>query len=284
MAMNSIRQKASLAQALQRLGFTDHEARAYATLSQTAPATAYEIAKISGLPRANAYNVLRALEAKGAIQPVTENPVRYVPVDPERYFGQIEKSTTTLCDSVVRELQTRTGVDDSVYVSVYRGSQQVNDKLSELIQSARKHVWIKAPTALISPFQDAITQAARRGIEIRIVAFGDNIKNLKTHPDITVIPHEGDGVPHGAADVLFTITVDFDGVMIVSYAKDAIGSYARNHSIVYVIQTLMLHEVYFSEMYAVFGNAIDARFGKQLAKLRKKYRPEGMERFVLEGL
>ena len=60
---------ADLIPSLQRLGFTDYEAKAYVALSSRYPATAYEVAKVSGLPRANVYSVLRTLELKGAIQP-----------------------------------------------------------------------------------------------------------------------------------------------------------------------------------------------------------------------
>jgi len=275
--------KHDLAPALQELGFTDHEARAYLALLRSHPATAYEVAKIAGLPRSNVYSVLRALETKSAIQPVTENPVRYVPRDPEQFFGQIQKRVSALCSDVVPQIRRQSRSDENVYVWVFRGEQEVRGKLFELIDAAREHVWIKAPAHLIEPVQDRLIRAARRGVDVKLIAFGAESHRLAAHQRITVFPHEGDGVPHGAADVLFTITVDFNGVMIVSHADRIIGSYARNHSIVYVIQTLMLHEIYYAEIYAEFGDALDARFGKRLAKLRRQYRPRGMERYVLEG-
>ena len=46
------RSRQPLAASLRELGFSDYEARAYAALAARQPATAYEIAKVTGLPRA----------------------------------------------------------------------------------------------------------------------------------------------------------------------------------------------------------------------------------------
>ena len=48
---------------LQQLGFSEYEARAYLALLQRNPLNGYELAKVSGLPRANVYAVLQKLES-----------------------------------------------------------------------------------------------------------------------------------------------------------------------------------------------------------------------------
>jgi hypothetical protein len=61
------------------------------------------------------------------------------------------------------------------------------------------------------------------------------------------------------------------------------ASFARDYSIVYVIETLLLHEVYLAEIHSAFGDQLESKFGRQLGRLRRKYRPKGRERPVLEG-
>jgi hypothetical protein len=61
------------------------------------------------------------------------------------------------------------------------------------------------------------------------------------------------------------------------------ASYARDSSIVYVIETLLLHEIYLAEIHQAFGKQLDARFGRKLEKLRRKYRPRGRGRPVIIG-
>lgn len=50
---------------LKQLGFTEYEARVYFQLLLQSPATAYEVAKASGVPRPNTYNALEALSQRG---------------------------------------------------------------------------------------------------------------------------------------------------------------------------------------------------------------------------
>jgi len=280
----AVRPRQPLAAALRELGFSDYEARAYAALAARQPATAYEIAKVTGLPRANVYGALRNLAAKGAIQPVTERPVRYVPVDPEQFFRRLQRNTAGLCDDVVRAVKRSAKPEENAYVWLYRGADEVHDKFTELIDTAREHIWIKAPAALIEPYREALVKAARRRVTVRLVVFGDDPAALRAHPRIQVFAHEGDGQPHGtAADFMLTATFDSDGMMIVTHTGMVVGSYARDHSIIYVVQTLLLHEIYFAEMYAALGPQLEACFGKRLDKLRRKYRPAGRERPVLDS-
>jgi sugar-specific transcriptional regulator TrmB len=273
-----------LADSLRELGFTDYEARAYMALAATQPATAYEIAKKAGLPRANVYAALRNLEVKGAIQPVTENPVRYVPVDPERFFQNIQRTTAGLCEVVVRTLRNSVKPAESAYVSIYRGEHEVQAKLTDMIGHAREHIWLKAPVALIEPHAGALVAAARRGVMVFLIVFGNSVPGLKPHKRIQLIPHEGDGEPHGPpSDRMLTVAVDSEGMLIASFAGTVKASFTRDYSIVYVIETLLLHEVYLAEIHAAFGKQLDSRFGRQLSRLRRKYRPPGRERQVLEG-
>src|SRR5262245_58508429 len=103
---------------LQELGFTDYEARAYLALAGAYPATAYEVAKLAGLPRANVYSVLRTLELRGAIQKVAQDPVRYAPYKPDDYFAQQARKTAELCRAVAREVKQQSRPDETVYVWV----------------------------------------------------------------------------------------------------------------------------------------------------------------------
>lgn len=273
-----------LAEALRRLGFTDYEARAYVALSAIHPATAYEIAKKAVLPRANVYATLNALEARGAIQPVTENPVRYVPVDPEQFFRGVQRDTSDLCEDVVRVMRRSAKSAANAYVSIFRGEEEVRRKLTDMIERARDHIWMKGPVALIEPHADALADAARRGVMVRLIVFGRAVAGLKPHKRLQLIPHEGDGEPHGPpSDRMLTVTVDSEGMLIASFFGTAKASFARDYSIVYVIETLLLHEVYLADIHAAFGRQLESKFGRQLARLRRKYRPRGRERPVLES-
>src|SRR5690349_14258593 len=77
---------------LEQLGFTEYEGRAYVALCEKSPLNGYELAKISGLPRANVYAVLQKLEDRGAVVRVeTPGGVQYAPVPPADLARQLER-------------------------------------------------------------------------------------------------------------------------------------------------------------------------------------------------
>src|SRR4051794_14609110 len=75
---------------LQELGFGEYEARAYVALLQHNPVNGYELAKASGIPRANVYAILQKLEERGAVVRSDEmTGVRYAPVPPTEVIQRL---------------------------------------------------------------------------------------------------------------------------------------------------------------------------------------------------
>lgn len=77
--------------ALLSLGFTEYEARAYTTLVQHEDLNGYEIAKASGIPRANIYAVIDKLVQRGAAHRLeSSGGPRYSAMDPAQLLRSIE--------------------------------------------------------------------------------------------------------------------------------------------------------------------------------------------------
>jgi sugar-specific transcriptional regulator TrmB len=277
-----------LIELLRTLGFSQHEARAYEALLGLSAATGYEVAQKSGLPRANTYTVLESLARKGAVQQVTTDPVRYESVDPRDFFSRLARETSQAAEQAARLAERPRRAEDEVHVWTYRDEGPVRAKLAEMISSAREHVWIKGPVDLILPHAADLLAAAARGTSIVLITLGPGQEALPAHKNIKILPHEGTGAIIGATSVLLTLTCDCENCMVATFSNQDAGgnvsaSFARNQSIVYVIETLILHEIFLAEIYAAMGPELESRFGVNLAKLRKRYRPAGMERRLLAG-
>lgn len=270
-----------LAKALQTLGFTEHEARAYLALDEAVAKTAYEVARLSGLPKSNCYDVLRSLSLKGAIQTVSQEPSKYVRIQPADFFGRQSRQVTDLCGEVAKTLKKRTKKVENVYVWTFDGEHQVRMKIDAVISEAKRHVWIKAPVRLLDAHLPSLEAAARRGVQVILVVFGKDHQRLAVHRDMQVFLHEGTGKNRGASDVMFTMSCDSSSIMIASFSADASASFSQNRSIIYTVETLILHEIYLAEMYAKIGSLLDDTFGKHLGKLRGKYRPRDMGQSLL---
>mgnify|MGYP000953604019 CR=1 FL=1 len=258
----------ALAAELKRLGFTEYEARVYVQLLRQPDATAYEIAKSTGVPRPNTYHALEALAHRGAVLPISENPVRYVAADPKTFFDGVARQTEALCTKLGVELSVLKQVEDDQYVWTLRGEQAVHDKIDGLISRAEKNIWVKAADDVLRRHKDALRAAAKRGASSLIVLFGQDAEEFRFNKRCRVYLHEANGARMGSADNLFTVAVDYEEMLTAAIDGDVFAAYTRNKPIVNMAQSLIRHDYYMAEIFARFGPKIDKEFGAYLRDLR----------------
>jgi sugar-specific transcriptional regulator TrmB len=77
--MAATRSEGEVLRALEAVGFSLNESRAYAALLAESPATGYEVGIRAQIPRSAVYGVLRRLVAAGAARSIVGTPERFVP-------------------------------------------------------------------------------------------------------------------------------------------------------------------------------------------------------------
>ena len=270
----------NLSSEMQKLGFTDYEARIYIQLLTTSPATAYELSKAAGIPRSNAYSALENLSRRAAVQAVSEDPVRYVAVAPGDMLARIASSARRLCDDLAESLSTIAKPEDTHTVWTVWGEAAVHEKIGAMIDQAGRHVWIKAADTVLRKHSAALRAAAERGAEILIVLFGEDAREFAFSDATRVYLHEGNGVRMGTADNLFTVTVDHQEALTATVGEDVFASYTLNRPIVTMAESLIRHDFYLAEIFQRFGPDIEAAFGLHLQALRAAcFTPEQMAAF-----
>jgi sugar-specific transcriptional regulator TrmB len=152
---------------LQELGFSDYEARAYVALLQRSPLNGYELAKASGLPRANVYSVLQKLEERGAVvRHDSPSGVRYAPVPPAALTGRLGDRYQSILDAAQRSLDEISSPAEHEYVWNARGYtvllEQARELLGQVKERALVAIWPDEARLLAEP----LAQAAARGVEI----------------------------------------------------------------------------------------------------------------------
>jgi len=271
----------ALVQDLRLIGFTEYEARVYIQLLRQSPATAYEIAKACGVPRPNTYNALDSLSKRGSVQPVSENPLRYVAAPPDRHLMAIGRRTMAVCDQLVHELSRLGTPDDDPYVWNVQGDAAIHRKIGELIEQSRTSIRAKASTEMLRGHAKALRAAAKRGVELLIVLFGTDPEEFRFGPNCRIYLHENTGVRMGTADNLFTLTIDHKQV-VTATTDNLTAFYTRNHAVVQMANTLIRHDYYMAEIHSRFGAAIDDAFGPHLRDLRLASFTEEQIRSFLE--
>jgi len=85
-------------------GFTPTESLAYRALTDVGPQTGYGLARALSIARANVYQALRGLVAKGAVTTTEERPERYRPLQPAALVALIAKREAGKLDRLEAQL------------------------------------------------------------------------------------------------------------------------------------------------------------------------------------
>lgn len=131
------------ATALQRLGFSEYEARAYVALVKESPLNGYELAKASAIPRANIYAVLDKLtERRAVVRMESPQGVRYGPVPPDALIQRLGAEYQQSLDISNRTLQSIAVPVEHEYVWNARGYPALLDQIRAAIRTAKHDLLI----------------------------------------------------------------------------------------------------------------------------------------------
>ncbi len=87
-------------------GFTPTESLAYRALTELGPLTGYAVAQSLSIARANAYQALRGLVAKGAVTRTADRPERYRPLQPSALLALLAERQARKLDRLEVELSS----------------------------------------------------------------------------------------------------------------------------------------------------------------------------------
>jgi sugar-specific transcriptional regulator TrmB len=183
----------SILENFKQIGFNVYEARVYVEmLKGTTPLTAYEIGKLSGVPRSKVYEVVDNLYKKQIIMKMGENPKKYLPVDPEEVFANIEKSFLSCVNSVKEELNHLDKGETIDYIFNIFGKEAIVGRSRDMIRSAASSILIAIDRGMLDILETDLKEAEKRDVELNIVFYGDKeeigFTNVYSHrlrePDI----------------------------------------------------------------------------------------------------
>jgi predicted transcriptional regulator len=152
---------------LQHLGFSEYEARAYTALLGRSPLNGYELAKVSGLPRANVYAVLRKLEERGAIFRLdTPDGTRYAPVSPDELMKRLRRHFQDVLDSAQCALDRVSSPAEYEPVWNARGYAVLLEHARALLDAAKHQLLVALWPEEAAALADRLAQAEERGVEV----------------------------------------------------------------------------------------------------------------------
>ncbi|MBN1700223.1 MAG: TrmB family transcriptional regulator [Spirochaetales bacterium] len=256
-----------------KFGFTEYEARAYIGLLKSNPATAYEIAKTSGLPTSKIYEVLARLSEKGVvIETMKGNKKHYSPLEPTELIGIYRGRMKKTLESLEEQLSI---VGEETEISYIWNISDYTD----FIERARRMVSGSQSTLLISTWKeeaehlaDLLEEKEKAKIRMAIVHFGK--------PNITT----GQLFPHPIEDTIYA-EKGGRGFVLIADGREAIvgtveengnveGAWSRNSGFVTLAEDYVKHDVYIMKIVNRFDRLLIERFGNNYVKLRDIFNDE----------
>lgn len=153
-------------QALQELGFTEYEARAYVALIEGGELNGYALAKATGIPRANIYAVADKLVQRGAARRAERNSgVTFVATAPTQLLRSIEVGQLQVMRAAQDGLARLSRSHPATTVLNLRGDE-VLASARQLVDACEKSLLIALQPGEAATLAAPLRQARERGVVI----------------------------------------------------------------------------------------------------------------------
>ncbi len=160
-----------LLDALIRTGLTKSESELYVALNREGELTGYEAAKITGIPRANAYQSLASLVEKGGAYIVEGKAQKYMAVPPEEYCRNILSQLTEVTAEILRQCPGQRKPSEP-YITI-NGFRHIVLKMKNIIQDAKERVYISISEADLPIILPELETAIQRGLKVVAITSGN---------------------------------------------------------------------------------------------------------------
>jgi HTH-type transcriptional regulator, sugar sensing transcriptional regulator len=167
------------------LGFTKYEINCYIALIKNNPINGSILSRASGVSRSKVYEVLRNMIDKGFVIKI-ENGL-YVPLPPEELIKRLRNRFKNNIEYFKNHLAKPKSANEYEFVWSIKGYAEVIAKAIELIESAKKELYIRLSPIDGKLLDDALRRAEDRGVVIKYIHLGQPHSNFSiqvVHPKI----------------------------------------------------------------------------------------------------
>ena len=166
---------ADLVEKLKEIGFNSYEAKVYIALLKKFPATGYEVSKLANIPQARTYDTLKVLEQKNVVATSNTKPVSYTPIKPKQLLSTYQKKMNSTLNYLEKHLPEVKESYNEPIITI-NGKQNIYNKVLEVIQNAKKEIYLEIWSQDFKVFEQELLNAYNRNVEIRIVGY-DNFSS-----------------------------------------------------------------------------------------------------------
>ncbi|NJD03082.1 MAG: TrmB family transcriptional regulator [Ruminiclostridium sp.] len=232
-------------EALEKLGLTENESRAYTKLVEHGHLSAKEASKLTGIPYSKIYTTLISLVDKGWVSVKEGRPKKYRPIDPSfasdlAFKNQTEVLTDaskTISD-ILQSLYSEDTVAGKSEIWSIRGHANVLRKLSEIIGSSNHEIFcllMNPDDSDLIQISTMIQEAKERGCKVLAYYKKSPEKEINPYIKNTMIVWESSHKITGRGIFLFA---DSKIIFLSSLDEKSIALWSNDLSLAEVVRNI----------------------------------------------
>jgi sugar-specific transcriptional regulator TrmB len=240
--------KDEIIQAIESLGLSKYEAKAYFALLLESPLTGYKLSKNSGVPRSRIYETIEKLIAKGLVLTQEGDTTLLIPVDLESFLEKKERESKRNIGFLKDVLPQLKKPAEAQGIWTITGRDQIFESINHFISQAKSHVYLVSFDIDIVFFESALVEAEKRKVSVFGAYCGDKTFKLKN-----LFPHQG--LPCSSCRDL-SVSIDSEQALVgcTFPADDAKIAVTKNLGIIHVAEEYIKHEILLSQVFNKLKN------------------------------
>lgn len=249
--------------ALQKLGFSTYEARAYLTLLRESPVTGYQLSKHSGIPRSRVYETLERLVAKGYAVTLQAEPVEYAPLATDELLSQLKRQFNDALSTLEAETENLATVGRPESIWSLQGRAVILGRARAMIDRAQQSIYLAAWTQTIREVQRELEAAHDRGLRVIVISCGETELAVSLH-----YRHAFEEHICRAGDSSINLVIDSVEALVGETlpVDECRAAWSRNTGLVLITEEYIRHEVYLHKIIERLGEAEAAKLREALVE------------------
>jgi sugar-specific transcriptional regulator TrmB len=246
--------KEDIIHALENLGLSNYEAKAYLAFLSESPLTGYKLSKISGVPRSRIYETIEKLLAKGLVLAQDGDTTLLRPVSLESFLDKKEKESQQNIDFLKENLPQIERAKEDHGIWNITGRDQVFEIINHAISQAKSHIYLVSFDSDIEHFEGELHKAEKRSVSIYGVYCGKKtfkIKNLDSHQGQPCSTCQDIALSIDSRQALVGCTVPADKARV---------ALTENPGIIHVAEEYIKHEIFISRVFKALENTSFEKF------------------------
>ena len=262
---------ADLVEKLKEIGFNTYEAKVYIALLKKYPATGYEVSKLANIPQSRTYDTLKVLEDKNIVISTNTKPVTYTPIKPKQLTSAYAKKVNSTIHYLDKHLPEVKDNYNEPIVTI-TGKQNIQDKVLELIQNAKREIYMEVWSQDFKIFEQELLKAYNRNVEIRIVGYD----NFNSRFGLIFQHAFARDIEMSLGGRMIIIAADDNESIVgkISSLKHEMSDtniiWTRNKSITFIIKEFIVHDMYLIDVEENLVEQMKYIYGKGFKRLKDK--------------